>query len=313
MLEIDKSRTTPYHPQSDGLVERMNRTLEAMLSMFTSNSQRDWDEYLPYVMMAYRSAIQDTTGYSPSQMMLGREVELPIDIIMGHPEEDVMEGHCNEYVDQMKQKMTLVHDRARNNIQIRSDRQKRNYDLRAHPKRYEPGDAVWIHNPARKKGISPKLSRPWDGPYLVVDRISDVTYRIQKGPKTKPKVVHFDRLKLYQGDNFPTWHIRKEDKLNVPDNENEVNIEDQRNLNNDDNIINEVFSDHEENNEDDNDNTIIYEPPMDDNDNTIIYEPPMEKVNANDETILYEYMNDEVADKRKSRRTINKPMRYRDE
>jgi hypothetical protein len=96
MLEIDKSRTTPYHPQSDGLVERMNRTIEAMISMFISPGQRDWDDILPYVMMAYRSAVQDTTGYSPNQMMLGRETELPIDIVMGHPEEGVIE------VDNMK-------------------------------------------------------------------------------------------------------------------------------------------------------------------------------------------------------------------
>ena len=76
-LEIDQDRTTPYHPQSDGLVERMNRSLEAMLSMFISPTQRDWDQYLPFLMMAYRSAVQESTGYSPSMMMLGREAELP--------------------------------------------------------------------------------------------------------------------------------------------------------------------------------------------------------------------------------------------
>jgi hypothetical protein len=208
MLEIDKSRTTPYHPQSDGLVERMNRTLEAMLSMFTSPGQRDWGEYLPYVMMAYRSAVQDTIGYSPNQMMLGRETELPIDIVMGHPEEGVIEGNQHKYVDEMKERMTLVHDLARKNIQMKSDHQKRNYDLKTHVHRYEPGDAVWLHNPARKKGVSPKLSRPWEGPFRVIKRLSDVTYRIQKSAKAVPKVVHFDRLKLYIGDYPPMWKDR---------------------------------------------------------------------------------------------------------
>jgi hypothetical protein len=197
----------------------MNRTIEAMLSMFISPGQRDWDDVLPYVMMAYRSAVQETTGYSPNQMMLGREAELPIDIVMGHPEEGVKEGNQHEYVDKMKEKMTWVHDMARESIQLKSDHQKRNYDLRAKPLRFEVGDAVWLHNPARKKGVSPKLSRPWEGPFKVVKRLSDVTYRIQKSVKTKPKVVHFDRLKLYKGENPPQWDNKdtEENVLNVED------------------------------------------------------------------------------------------------
>jgi hypothetical protein len=79
-------------------------------------------------------------------------------------------------------------------------------------KRYERGDAVWLHNPARKKGISPKLTRAWEGPFLVVNRLSEVTYRIQRGPKTKMKVVHFDRLKPYKGEEKPTWLENKMDK-----------------------------------------------------------------------------------------------------
>jgi hypothetical protein len=159
-------------------------------------------------MMAYRSAIQETTGYSPNQMMLGRETELPIDILIGAPPEEPTAKSGIEYVDNMKERMELVYDKARSNGQRRSDRQKRNYDLKAQVKKYERGDAVWLHNPARKKGVSPKLTRAWEGPYLVVHRLSDVTYRGQRGPRAKMKVVHFDRLKPYQGDNKPDWHVK---------------------------------------------------------------------------------------------------------
>jgi hypothetical protein len=205
LLDIDKDRTTPYHPQSDGFVERMNRTIEAMISMFVSPGQRDWDEYLPYIMMAYRSAVQDTTGYSPNLMMLGREVELPIDLVLGTPPGEESSSTRIEYVKDMNEKMEMAHQVAREKIKMRSDKQKKYYDLKVHGHRYDRGQFVWLHNPARKIGISPKLVRSWEGPYVVVKRMSDVTYRVQLNPRAKMKVVHFDRLKPYKGSDKKSW------------------------------------------------------------------------------------------------------------
>ena len=53
LLEVDKTRTTPYMPKSDGLVERFNRTLQHMLATFVNENRNDWDDHLPYLMMAY--------------------------------------------------------------------------------------------------------------------------------------------------------------------------------------------------------------------------------------------------------------------
>lgn len=64
LLQMNKTRTTPYNPQSDGLVERMNRTLINMLSLFVDVNQRNWDEILPYVMMSYRSSVQSSTEFT---------------------------------------------------------------------------------------------------------------------------------------------------------------------------------------------------------------------------------------------------------
>ena len=77
LLQVEKTRTTPYHPQSDGMVERFNRTLATMLRAFVNENQRDWDEQLPYVMMAYRSTEHETTGLTPNMLMLGRETATP--------------------------------------------------------------------------------------------------------------------------------------------------------------------------------------------------------------------------------------------
>ena len=74
LLQIEKTRTTAYHPQSDGMVERFNRTLASMVSMFVNDNHSDWDELLPYLSMAYRATEHETTGMSPNLLMLGREL-----------------------------------------------------------------------------------------------------------------------------------------------------------------------------------------------------------------------------------------------
>ena len=88
LLDIQKTRTTPYHPQSDGMVERFNRTLEALLSKFVDHNQKDWDEHLQILLMSYRSAVHESTGCSPAKLMMGRELTLPVDLTFGRPEEE---------------------------------------------------------------------------------------------------------------------------------------------------------------------------------------------------------------------------------
>jgi transposase InsO family protein len=86
-LHIDKVRTSTNHPQANGGVEQFNRTLAQMLTMYCQNKQ-SWDEYLPQVMMAYRSAMHSTTHYSPNKMLFGREIMLPLEVMVGHPEQE---------------------------------------------------------------------------------------------------------------------------------------------------------------------------------------------------------------------------------
>ena len=64
------------------MVERFNRTLEATLSKFVSLNQKDWDQQLPLLMMAYRSSVHESTGFTPNEMMLGRAVLLPLDLVI---------------------------------------------------------------------------------------------------------------------------------------------------------------------------------------------------------------------------------------
>ena len=67
--------------QSDGLVERNNRTIKDMLSKLISDNQHDWDIWIPHVLLAYRNAVQSSTGFTPHKMLFGRETRIPIDLI----------------------------------------------------------------------------------------------------------------------------------------------------------------------------------------------------------------------------------------
>ncbi len=127
--------------------------------------------------------------------MLCRPIKLPVDIMFGGVQSAT---DPVTYVDRTTEIMNNVYQAARKHLQFVSEHQKSYYDAKAQAKQYEAGDLVWLHNVRRRKGRSPKLQRPWDGPYKISKRLSDVAYRVKKR-NGKPRVVHFNRLKMYHG------------------------------------------------------------------------------------------------------------------
>ena len=85
LLGIKKTRTTPYHPQSDGLMERNNRTIKDILSKVVNDNRDDWDEWIPHVLLAYRTAVQSSTGFTPHKMLVAREARIPMDVMVERP------------------------------------------------------------------------------------------------------------------------------------------------------------------------------------------------------------------------------------
>ncbi|KAK2894334.1 hypothetical protein Q8A73_016818, partial [Channa argus] len=168
-LGVRKTRTTPLHPQSDGLVERFNRTLATQLAILTSRHQKDWDQHLPLVLWAYRTAVQESSQCTPATLMFGRELRTPVDL--GGPELD--------YLRRLKERLSVVHQLAQESQGDAGARQKRAYDGRCHGHPFSVGDNVWVYCPVRKRGLSPKLTSHWQGPGEILDRISEVVYRVR--------------------------------------------------------------------------------------------------------------------------------------
>ena len=94
---------------------------------------------------------------------------------------------------------------ARSELQCAAERRKRNYDLRIREQTYNVGDWVWYYCPRRYQRKSPKWQRMFSGPFLIVKCIRPANYVIQRTKGSQPKVVHADKLKLWNGDPPPSW------------------------------------------------------------------------------------------------------------
>ena len=123
ILDIKKVTTSIARPQANGSVERFNRTLASMLTMYCSKNQNQWDRYLQQVMMAYRASKHAATGLSPNMMTFGREINLPMTAVIGRPpQEDVS---VEQHIESIQQKLVEAHEQARQSLQKQAAYQKR--------------------------------------------------------------------------------------------------------------------------------------------------------------------------------------------
>ena len=194
LLGIKKTHTSPYHPQSDGMVERFNRTLTAMLSAFVNDNHNDWDVQLQYVMMAYRSSNHETTGYTPNALMLGRDVCTPLDIMFEMPSQ-IKSVSQNQWCWVLQERLENAHKHVMVHTNQSMVRQKHYHDRKLHWEGYTPGDRICVYFPRTHKGKSPKFTTYWNGPYTVKKKMSDVTYLVDCGRRGSNQVIHVDRMR----------------------------------------------------------------------------------------------------------------------
>eukprot|EP00731_Ephydatia_muelleri_P035738 Em0153g13a len=200
LLHIEKTRTTAYHPQSDGLVERFNRTLLSMLTTCGRSHPFEWEDHIRKVGFAYNTSVQATTGYSPFFLMFGRQARLPIDLMYGTECGNSVTKTVPEYVTKLSEAFVEAYAAVRDTMGAKLQRQKEFYNKKVHGDPHKPGDFVLLFNPAVPKGGSRKFHSPWTGPFKIVERVSEATYHIQNTVDGKTSIVHFDRLKRCRPD-----------------------------------------------------------------------------------------------------------------
>ena len=78
---VQKLRTSPYHAQTNGQVERMNQTIIRMISKLEEDKKACWSEHLPELLLAYNTTRSTITGYSPYYLLFGRRLRIPVDYL----------------------------------------------------------------------------------------------------------------------------------------------------------------------------------------------------------------------------------------
>ena len=85
---MDKTRTTPFHPQSNAVIERMEKTLQNMLAKCVNEEQSNWSKQLPYVLIACRFSVHESRGYTPQFLVFGQELTSHLDCMYHKPQEN---------------------------------------------------------------------------------------------------------------------------------------------------------------------------------------------------------------------------------
>ena len=205
-LEVDKIRTTAYKPSTNGGVERFHRTLNSMLAKVVEYSQRDWSARLPHVMAAYRASRHEATGYSPNFLVFGRELRAPVDIVFGTPDEEAEAPRAVDvFVDEKIHVMQDAYRLVREHLGASLQRAKRYYDVKARFTTFKVGEWVWLYSPRRYVQRSPKWQKMYSGPFLVIRKVNEVNYVVQKSRRSEPIITHVDKLKSCADQNHDSW------------------------------------------------------------------------------------------------------------
>ena len=191
-LGIDQVRTAPYHPETNGVVERMHGTLKPMLRK-ASQLGLDWVTQLPFALFALRSAPNRDSSFSPYQLVYGHRVRTPLDILhQGWADLSFDELDTDEWSGWLVDRLEVWHSTQRERMLEAGGKRKVQFDRSTVDRHLEKGDKVLCRIP----GCVGKLEESWHGPYVVEERVGVVNYKVKVG-RGKSKLLHINNLKKF--------------------------------------------------------------------------------------------------------------------
>ena len=200
LLGVKQLRTTPYHPACNGLVERFNGTMKQMLKRWCAEQPNEWDRYIGPLLFAYREVPQESTGFSPFELLYGRTVRGPMQILRelwtkDDSDEEVRNSY--QYVVDLRERLEETLKIACQNVTQSQKKYKHHYDKKSRPRRLSISDRVLVLLPSHNN----KLLMQWKGPYRVTNVLNGCNYRVHV--KGKERTYHINLLKKYVSRGEP--------------------------------------------------------------------------------------------------------------
>jgi hypothetical protein len=189
LLNVQHSKTSPYHPQCNAQVEVFNKTVKKYLASYVNESSLNWDEWLPALMLAYNTSYHSTIATTPFELLFGVKPRLPL-----LPAPEIERHHYGEsFAAERLQMLHQARKLARQIAHDQGEKYKNSYDQKSAQHKLTIGQKVWLSD-TTSIGKNAKLAPNWVGPYEIVD-VNDTNAKLNI--KNKLKIVNIAHLKLF--------------------------------------------------------------------------------------------------------------------
>uniref|UniRef100_A0A8P4GQ49 Gypsy retrotransposon integrase-like protein 1 n=1 Tax=Dicentrarchus labrax TaxID=13489 RepID=A0A8P4GQ49_DICLA len=182
-LRVQHNQVSAYHAQSQGALERFHQTLKSLLRAYCTELGKDWEEGLPWLMLAAREVTQESTGFSPNELVFAHTVRGPLAALCGNWKESNPPKNLIDYVNGFRHRLYMAGELAKEKLVLAQNKMKNLYDRHAERRVFSPGEQVLALFPIVASPFQAKFA----GPYTVLKQISEQNYIIST-PSRRKKV-----------------------------------------------------------------------------------------------------------------------------
>ena len=221
-LGIKQYRSSAYHPESQGALERFHQTLKNMIRSYCFDTEKDWDEGIHLLLFAVRESVQESLGFSPFELVFGHTVRGPLKLLKEKflSQEDTP-LNLLQYVSDFRSRLLTACEAAKSNLRKAQGKMKQNFDKNTKVRSFKSGDKVLALLPIPGRPLQAR----YFGPYTVEKKASDLNYIITTPDRRKQKqLCHINMLKEYvdrDSSNLAPVNVIS----SVPQKQSEMNCE----------------------------------------------------------------------------------------